>query len=130
VPYFIHQKNTELFYLPGLYSVAELPNTETGELEKRWTYTLITRSANDLMKQIHNDGDNKWRMPLFLPIDLAKEWVASDLTAESMQAIINYELPATELEAWPVFTIRSSKERPDGKEKTEPFVWENLPALD
>jgi putative SOS response-associated peptidase YedK len=130
VPYFIHQKNTELFYLPGLYSVAELPNTETGELEKRWTYTLITRSANDLMKQIHNDGDNKWRMPLFLPIDLAKEWVASDLTTESMQAIINYELPATELEAWPVFTIRSSKERPDGKEKTEPFVWENLPALD
>jgi putative SOS response-associated peptidase YedK len=130
VPYFIHQKNTDLFYLPGLYSVAELPNKETGEVEKRWTYTLITRSANDLMKQIHNDGDNKWRMPLFLPNDLAKEWVASDLTAERMQTIINYELPAAELEAWPVFTIRSSKERPDGKEKTEPYVWENLPALD
>jgi hypothetical protein len=47
-----------------------------------------------------------------------------------MLAIINYELPATELEAWPVFTIRSSKERPDGKEKIEPFVWENLPTLD
>jgi putative SOS response-associated peptidase YedK len=130
VPYFIHHKNTDLFYLPGLYSVAELPNKETGELEKRWTYTLITRSANDLMKQIHNDGDNKWRMPLFLPNDLAKEWVASDLTAERMQDIINYELPTPELEAWPVFTIRSSKERPDGKEKTEPYVWENLPALD
>ena len=130
VPYFIHQKNTELFFLPGLYSVAELPNQETGEIEKRWTYTLITRSANDLMKQIHNDGDNKWRMPLFLPNKLAKEWVKSDLTTESMQAILNYELPEAELECWPVFTIRSSKERPDGKQKIEPYVWENLPPLD
>jgi putative SOS response-associated peptidase YedK len=129
VPYFIHQKKTNLFFLPGLYSVAELPNQETGELEKRWTYTLITRSANDLMKQIHNDGDNKWRMPLFLPNNLAKEWLTSELTTERMQFILNYELPATELECWPVFTIRSSKERPDGKEKIEPFVWENLPAL-
>ena len=130
VPYFIHQKSTDLFFLPGLYSVAELPNQETGELEKRWTYTLITRSANDLMKQIHNDGDNKWRMPLFLPNDLAKEWLTSELTTERMQSILNYELPAAELECWPVFTIRSSKERPDGKEKIEPYVWENLPALD
>ena len=113
-----------------MYSVAELPNQETGEIEKRWTYTLITRSANDLMKQIHNDGDNKWRMPLFLPNQLAKEWVKSDLTTESMQAILNYELPEAELECWPVFTIRSSKERPDGKQKIEPYVWENLPPLD
>lgn len=129
VPYFIHQKNTEIFYLPGLYSVAELPNKETGELEKRWTYTLITRSANELMKQIHNDGDNKWRMPLFLPIDLAKEWVASELSVERMQAIINFELPATDLEAWPVYTIRSAKERPDAKRKNESFVWKDLPEL-
>lgn len=130
VPYFIHQKSRDLFFLPGLYSVAELPNQETGELEKRWTYTLITRPANELMKQIHNDGDNKWRMPLFLPNDLAKEWLTSELTTERMQSILNYELPAAELECWPVFTIRSSKERPDGKEKIEPYVWENLPALD
>jgi hypothetical protein len=47
-----------------------------------------------------------------------------------MQDIINYELPKAELEAWPVFTIRSSKERPDGKEKIEPFKWEGLPELE
>ncbi len=129
VPYFIHQKNQDLFFLPGLYSVAELPNKETGELEKRWSYTLITRAANDLMKQIHNDGENKWRMPLFLPMDLAKEWVDSELNSERMQTILNYEMPAADLESWPVFTIRTSKERPDGKQKTEPYVWEGLTEL-
>lgn len=129
VPYFIHQKNRDLFFLPGLYSVAELPNKETGELEKRWTFTLVTRTANELMKQIHNDGDNKGRMPLFLPSNLAEEWVSEELSSEKLQQILNFELPATELESWPVYTIRSSKERPDGKQKNEPYRWENLPDL-
>lgn len=65
VPYFIHQKKEDLFFLPGLYSVSELPNKETGELEKRW----------------------------------------------------------------PVYTIRTSKERPDGKQKNKSYTWENLPEL-
>lgn len=129
VPYFIHQKNQDLFFLPGLYSVAELPNKETGELEKRWSYTLITRAANELMQKIHNDGDNKWRMPLFLPMDLAEEWVSEDLSTDKLQQIFDFELPASELECWPVYTIRTSKERPDGKQKIEPFVWEGLPEL-
>lgn len=129
VPYFIHQKKEELFFLPGLYSVAEIPNQETGELEKRWTYTLITRTANPLMQQIHNDGDNKWRMPLFLTTELAKEWISDDLSSEHMQQLLDFEMPAADLACWPVFTIRSSKERPDGKEKIEPYVWEGLPEL-
>jgi putative SOS response-associated peptidase YedK len=149
VPYFIYQKtnNTDSsnhnppnlstphiqpasFFLPGLYSVAELPNLQTGELEKRWTFTLITRAANSLMQQIHNDGENKWRMPLFLPDDLRNQWLEPELSTESLQTILNYELPATELDCWPVYTIRSSKPRPDGLSKTDPFVWEGLPALE
>lgn len=143
VPYFIYQKTTnniELpnpnpetqpspFFLPGLYSVAELPNLQTGELEKRWTFTLITRAANSLMQQIHNDGENKWRMPLFLPDNLRNQWLEPELSSEALQFILNYELPATELDCWPVYTIRSSKLRPDGLSKTDPFVWEGLPSL-
>jgi len=106
-----------------------LPNKETGELEKRWTFTLVTRPANALMQQIHNDGDNKWRMPLFLPSNLAAQWVLEDLSIEQLQSILDFELPASELECWPVYTIRTSKERPDGKQKIEPFVWEGLPEL-
>jgi putative SOS response-associated peptidase YedK len=149
VPYFIYQKTTNTdssnpnsqtlstphiqpapFFLPGLYSVAELPNLQTGELEKRWTFTLITRAANSLMQQIHNDGENKWRMPLFLPDDLRNQWLEPELSTESLQSILNYELPATELDCWPVYTIRSSKPRPDGLSKTDPFIWEGLPALE
>ena len=124
------QNQPSPFFLPGLYSVAELPNLQTGELEKRWTFTLITRAANSLMQQIHNDGENKWRMPLFLPNDLCNQWLEPELSNESLQSILNYELPATELDCWPVYTIRSSKPRPDGLSKTEPFVWEGLPALE
>lgn len=124
------QIQTAPFFLPGLYSVAELPNLQTGELEKRWTFTLITRAANALMQQIHNDGENKWRMPLFLPDDLRNQWLEPELSSEALQSILNYELPATELDCWPVYTIRSSKPRPDGLSKTDPFVWEGLPTLE
>ena len=71
----------------------------------------------------------KWRMPLFLPNDLAKEWVSEELSLERLQQLLDFEMPAADLDCWPVFTIRSSKERPDGKQKNEPYVWENLPAL-
>jgi putative SOS response-associated peptidase YedK len=118
------------FFLPGLYSVAELPNLQTGELEKRWTFTLITRAANSLMQQIHNDGENKWRMPLFLSDSLRDKWLEPDLPTEELQTILNYELPAAELDCWPVYTIRSSKPRPDGLTKTDPFIWDGLPALE
>ena len=129
VPYFVKMKEQPLFFLPGLYSVAELPDQETGELVKRWTFTLITRPANELMKQIHNDGENKWRMPLFLPVDKAREWVSENLTGEALQAILDFELPASDLVCWPVYTIRSQKPRPDELGKDAPYAWENLPEL-
>ena len=59
-------------FVPGLYSVVELPDKTTGELIKRFTYGIITREAYALMKQIHNSGENKWRMPLFYPQSLQR----------------------------------------------------------
>ncbi len=130
VPYFVRMKEAPLFFLPGLYSVAELPDKETGELIRRWTFTLVTRPANALMQLIHNDGDNKWRMPLFLTTALAREWVSPDLSPERMQALLDFCFPAEALECWPVFTIRSPKPRPDSKRKDEHYAWEQLPALE
>src|SRR5947207_10425164 len=63
VPYFVQLRDQEMFFIPGLYSVAELPNKETGEMIKLFTHTLITRDANSVMRDIHNGGDNKGRMP-------------------------------------------------------------------
>jgi putative SOS response-associated peptidase YedK len=129
IPYFVRPVDQPMFFLPGLYSVTELPDVETGEMIKTWSYTLITRPANDLMKMIHNDGDNKWRMPLFLPLEQSKQWVSDELGEEAYQQILDYEIPSERLEAWPVFSIRTTKPRPDGEPKNKIYNWEKLPAL-
>ena len=129
VPYFVSLKEQQTFFLPGLYSVAELPDKETSEIEKRFTYTLITRAANALMKEIHNDGDNKWRMPLMLPFELSKKWVNDELSEEEYKAILNYEMQPEAMNYLPVYTIRSPKERPDAKAKNEYWEWEKLPEI-
>ncbi len=129
VPYHISLKDQKMFFIPGLYSVTELPDTETGEVIQRYTYTLITRAANEVMRQIHNDGDNSYRMPLFVPFEMAKKWLDEKLTPEEYREILNFEMPSEALEYYPVHTIRTSKERPDGKAKNEFFDWPVLPAL-
>lgn len=43
--------------------------------------------------------------------------------------MLNYEIPPVELEAWPVFTIRTTKERPYGADKISPYTWQGLPPL-
>ena len=64
-----------------------------------------------------------------MPFELSKKWLNEDLSIEDYKAILNYEIPSDELEQYPVYTIRSSKERPDGKPKNEFYEWEKLPAL-
>lgn len=129
VPYFIRLKNQPVFFLPGLYSVAELTDIETGEMIRRWTFTLITRRANPVMAQIHNSGENKGRMPLLLPFNMSMEWLSGDLPEDRYREILHYEFSADEMEYHPVFTIRSPKERPDHEPKNVIWNWENLPAL-
>ena len=128
VPYFIRLIDQPLFFLPGLYSVSDLPDQETGEMIKRYTFSLITRDGNDLMKKIHNDGDNRGRMPLFLPLELSMEFLNEELSPERYREILGFEMPEDKMEAITVYTIRSSKERPDGKAKNDFWEWEKLPA--
>jgi len=127
VPYFIRPKDRELFCIPGLYNYAPTPDIETGEL--KGTFTLITRAANTIMSQIHNCGDNAFRMPLFLPKELELQWLHPSLTDAGMAAILQHEIPSEELYHHTVYTIRSTKPRPDGKSKIEFFDWPNLPPL-
>lgn len=127
VPYYISLKNRELFCLPGLYHYAPLPDVETGEV--RGTYSIITRNANAIMRQIHNGGDNAYRMPLFLPKELELKWLQPDLSDRDLQEILDFEMPADELTYHPVYSIRTTKPRPDGQLKTALFDWPNLPPL-
>lgn len=129
VPYFIKQSGQPLFFLPGLYAVAQLPDPETGEQISRFTFTIITRTANTLMSQIHNDGNNAGRMPLFLPQDLWHTWLDEGISPAQYKTMLDYAIPDEGLDCWPVYTIRSAALRPDGRAKNEPYDWEQLPAL-
>jgi putative SOS response-associated peptidase YedK len=126
IPYYIGLKEQPLFFLPGLYSVVELPDRETGEMLRRFTFTVITRAANGLLQQIHNNGDNKGRMPLLLPPDLAKKWVEAELPPAAYQEILDFEMPSAQINPTAVFSIRTSKLRPDGKRANEPYPWQGL----
>lgn len=127
VPYHISLRNRELFCLPGLYNYSPIPEKETGELTG--TFAIITRAANRLMSNIHNEGENKFRMPLFLPKAMEGEWIDAGTSWERIGEILQYEVPDDDLEAWPVFTLNTSKSRPDGLLKNAPFNWPSLPPL-
>ena len=127
VPYLVRVKDRTVFFLPGLYHYPLQGDPETGEITG--TFTLITRGANDIMSKIHNSGDNANRMPMFLTPESEKEWLSPALDDEGISRILHYELPSDDLDYSPVYTIRTTKERPDGRKKLEPFEWANLPPL-
>ena len=127
VPYYVRLKNRPLFCIPGLYHYPRVADVETGEIIP--TFTLITRAANSVMMQIHNGGDNAFRMPLFLTKELETKWLLPDLADAEMQEILDFEMPSGEMEYDPVFTIRTTKERPDGRGKLDPYQWADLPPL-
>jgi len=129
IPYHISFKNEELFFLPGLYSVAELADKQTGELKKRWTFTIITTEANSLMKQIHNSGTNKERMPLMVPFEMAKQWLDENDDEAILNSILDHKVSSEDLKYKTVFSIRTRKERPDGLPKNEIYNWEGVDEL-
>ncbi|BAV06623.1 Putative SOS response-associated peptidase YedK [Filimonas lacunae] len=128
IPYHVQLRQRSLFCLPGLFHYSPFANKETGELTG--TFTIITRAANRLMRQIHNNGPNSGRMPLFLTKELELQWLQEGLNDMQIQEILHYEMPAEEMQYYTVHTIRTTKPRPDDKRKTEPFEWLNLPELE
>lgn len=129
VPYHVSLKEQEIFFLPGLYSVVELPDKETGEMMRRFSFGIITRGANSVMQQIHNDGDNSGRMPLFLPLEMARQFLNDELDEPAYRQLLNFEMPSNQLDYHTVNTIRTLKPREDEKEKHEPWEWPMLPPL-
>ena len=127
IPYHVWLKERSLFCIPGLYHFPNRADVETGEIVG--TFTLVTRAANEVMAQIHNGGDQAYRMPLFLPKELELQWLQPGLTDAEIKHILDFEMPSGELEYTPVYTIRTTKERPDQKSKLDAYEWPNLPPL-
>ena len=61
--------------------------------------TIITLPANELMREIHNSGRNRHRMPLLLPRPAQEAWL--DAPLDSAMELIE-AVPSAALEAWPV----------------------------
>ncbi|WP_235921039.1 SOS response-associated peptidase [Foetidibacter luteolus] len=129
VPYYIKPCEQEVFFVPGLYAVAEVANESTGEVTTHRTFGMMTRAANSVMKQIHNSGPNKGRMPLFLPFEMSKAFIQHELSEAEYRGVLNYEMPSEDLLYFTTDTIRTTKPRADGKRKNEEFEWAKLPPL-
>ena len=129
VPYHIHLQGRKMFSLPGLFHYnSSIPSDpETGEV--RGMFTLLTRAGNNIMRQIHNSGDNAFRMPLFLPKALELQWIDPALSEEGMRSILDYEIPSEQLAYTTVYSIRGRSPRPDGQAKHVHFEFSHLPTL-
>lgn len=128
IPYYIYPKGRDIQFLPGLYQINESvgPNGEKIQLA---SFGMLTRSANELMANIHNDGQFKHRMPLFLTPELEEFWLSENFSDEDMQAVFDYMLPSQALDCHTVFSVRGKAPRPDGKAKYEYWRFDNLPPL-
>lgn len=128
VPYFVYYKESKPFYIPGLFQRFEFAD-EDGVVQEHYSFGLVTRKANEPMAQIHNSGNNKHRMPLFVPLEMARTWISPSAQETEMKEIMAFEVPADELGYHPVYTLRGGKTRPDGKHKYDPWDWPGLPKL-
>jgi putative SOS response-associated peptidase YedK len=119
MPYFIKNKQERLFSMAGIYT--DWVDKETGEVLT--SFAIITTSANDLMAKIHNGGDNPERMPLMIRRDQAMKWLDPATDENSIKEILGYKIPAEELTAHAVFTVRG-KNKLVGPEIIEPYEWD------
>lgn len=70
-PYHISVKNEKIFSLGGIYS----NYYDSIRKEMIITYSIITVPANEMMKKIHNHGENKHRMPMILDQKDEAKWL-------------------------------------------------------
>ncbi|MFT5168318.1 MAG: putative SOS response-associated peptidase YedK [Saprospiraceae bacterium] len=77
IPYRITLNDQGLFAVAGIWEQWDAPNGET-----IFSFSVITQSSNDLMKNIHD------RMPAILLPDQEKHWIDKNLSAEEALSLI------------------------------------------
>jgi putative SOS response-associated peptidase YedK len=96
VPYYVRAENNEPFTLGCVYS--NWVNHETGEAIR--TFSIITTPPNELLRQIHNEGE---RMPLIITPENRDRWL-SPLTKEEIEQMMQ-PLPDGYLHGFPVSNL-------------------------
>ena len=118
-PWHIRLKGQEGFALGGLWESSRVSDgTEV------LSCTIVTLPANELMRDIHNAGRNRHRMPLILTPDMQKDWLEAPV--DSAMSIVA-AVPSDILEAWPVSTAVNNPNHNNAR-VLEPIDSTNLDA--
>ncbi|HEY8387735.1 MAG TPA: SOS response-associated peptidase [Parasegetibacter sp.] len=116
-PYYITLRQNRPFFMAGVYQ--PWTDRETGETIN--TFATVTCAANELMAQVHN---SKCRQPTILPEELAKKWLSRDLSDSEITQLAGYQIPASEMIAYPV--RKDFRQIPD---PLEPCEYLELPPI-
>ena len=95
-PWHIRLRGQDDFAFGGLWE-----SSRRGDGTEVLSCTIVTLPANSLMREIHNAGRNRHRMPLILSGDRQRAWLESP--SESAMGIVA-AVRSEALEAWPVST--------------------------
>jgi putative SOS response-associated peptidase YedK len=118
-PHYIYLKSNSLFCFAGIYS--SWTDKKTGEFLE--THSILTIGANPMLSRIHN---NKERMPVIIPPDQYKRWLAPDLPKAEIQSFFT-SYPETDMQNHTISKLITSKnENPNVPEVTEPFIYPEL----
>lgn len=94
-PWHIKPLNEDQLVFGGLWE-----RSRNSEGDYIHSCTIVTMDANPLMREIHNAGKNKHRMPLILPREAQRAWLTAPDPEEASQLIQQY--PADEMHAYKV----------------------------
>lgn len=108
-PYRVKLKDTEIFYMAGIWE--PWTDAETGEYVE--AVAIVTTEANALMAQVHNQ---KKRMPTMLTENLAWDWLFGNLAEKEIKEIAQFKISSEKLEAYTIDKKFKSAEDP-----TAPF---------
>lgn len=111
MPWYIRLASGAPLLIPSLFN----PRTQS--------FAILTREGNELFRNIHNDGGNKFRMPLLLEPEQALAWIDPTLDEQAIRSITAIEMPSDQLKAHTVYSIRGNTNRPDGQQANAPYDW-------
>jgi putative SOS response-associated peptidase YedK len=106
-PFFIHLADREAFGFAGLWDRSTGSDGTAVE-----SCAIITMPGNDLLRQVHNTGNNPYRMPAILAEADHDAWLHGG-TAQAREALRQY--PADLMVAYPVSTRVNSPRNNDEK---------------
>lgn len=129
-PYFISLKSDEPITFAGLWDRWE--NKEEGLV--RYTATIVTTTANELMARIHNNPkreNGESRMPVILPQELEREWLRpmnDKVDKDLLQELIR-PYPAEQMQAYTVRQLSGKTGVGNTPQAQETFEYEALKGL-